>query len=195
MVLSGGTNSVPELVARPSTHELASTENGCAEGQRTRVQHQVKVEAGLAKRDAQMAETDWAKAYDSFLRLVCRQGSPLNKLDFDAALPQITSIVAVAANLDGSKVQTLRSTRIEIDIQLLGLSILAKLGDDTTPANIQHAVMWTTINLYRDWMAEHINYLRGSSNNGEGPCPSRLCDHADGCMTVASFYRVVAMDA
>jgi hypothetical protein len=49
---------------------------------------------------------------------------------------------------------------------------------------------YSTVNVFRDWMAEHIGYLRG---NTSGPAPEYyLCDHKRGCDTVAGFYRVIA---
>ena len=47
-----------------------------------------------------------------------------------------------------------------------------------------------TVNIFRDWMAEHIGYLRGDTSLP--PLEYCMCDHSGGCKTVAGFYRAIA---
>jgi hypothetical protein len=48
-----------------------------------------------------------------------------------------------------------------------------------------------TVNIFRDWLAEHISYLRRDTS--QSPAPFYLCDHKIGCTTVAGFYRTIAV--
>lgn len=48
---------------------------------------------------------------------------------------------------------------------------------------------YSTVNIFRDWMAEHIGYLR-SDDSGAAPA-YYLCDHKSGCNTVAGFYCAI----
>ena len=49
---------------------------------------------------------------------------------------------------------------------------------------------YSTVNIFRDWMADHIGYLRG--NTSEPPHPYYLCGHEGGCNTIAGFYSIIA---
>jgi hypothetical protein len=49
---------------------------------------------------------------------------------------------------------------------------------------------YSTLNVFRDWMAEHIACLRDDAP--KKPAPHYLCDHKHRCNTVAGFYRSIA---
>jgi hypothetical protein len=49
---------------------------------------------------------------------------------------------------------------------------------------------YSTVNIFRDWIAEHIGYLRGDTSHP--PRKYYICDHSRGCKTVAGFYRAIA---
>jgi hypothetical protein len=60
----------------------------------------------------------------------------------------------------------------------------------TTVSQHNQPDAYSTVNVVRDWMAEHIGYLRGDTSRV--PSPHYLCDHKSGCNTVAGFYRSIA---
>jgi hypothetical protein len=49
---------------------------------------------------------------------------------------------------------------------------------------------YSTVNIFSDWIAEHIGYLRGDTSHP--PREYYMCDHSGGCKTVAGFYRAIA---
>jgi hypothetical protein len=50
-------------------------------------------------------------------------------------------------------------------------------------------MVYTIVNLFRDWVTDHIGYLRNETD--EEPEISYLCDHSAGCTTVAGFFRAI----
>jgi len=85
---------------------------------------------------------------------------------------------------------------INEDLLLISLEIgqYDGSGSDAHPSSTvsQHNQpdAYSTVNIVRDWMAEHIGYLR--SDTSKAPAPHYLCEHKHGCNTVAGFYRLVA---
>jgi len=53
---------------------------------------------------------------------------------------------------------------------------------------------WVVVNIWRDWIAEHLSHLtrREAGDNGS-PHSTLLCSHekGDDCLTVAGFYRAL----
>lgn len=90
-----------------------------------------------------------------------------------------------------SKAQQLRSMKMKIDMQLLCLTLPSKQSDGKVPVDMQQPVSWTAVNLYRDWVAEHITYLRSESTT---LAPSNLCQHHCGCTDTAGFYSLLAAE-
>ena len=90
----------------------------------------------------------------------------------------------------------LYNLRRDINEDLLLISISTQNNSKTPQKYLSSTVSqhnrpddYSTVNVFRDWMAEHIGYLRG---NTSGPAPGYyLCDHKRGCNTVAGFYRVI----
>jgi hypothetical protein len=50
-------------------------------------------------------------------------------------------------------------------------------------------IAYSTVNLFRDWITEHIGHLRLETE--DDPPESFLCDHATGCDSVAGFFRTI----
>ena len=48
---------------------------------------------------------------------------------------------------------------------------------------------YNTVNIFRDWMADHISHLRKETDDEIKP--SYLCDHDTGCDSVAGFIRTI----
>ena len=92
----------------------------------------------------------------------------------------------------------LYNLRRDVNEDLLLISLTAgqydglRSGDHLSSTVSQHNQpdAYSTVNIVRDWMAEHIGYLRGDTSHP--PHPYYLCDHKQGCNTVAGFYRAVA---
>lgn len=81
--------------------------------------------------------------------------------------------------------------KMKIDMQLLCLTLPSKQSDGKVPVDMQQPVSWTAVNLYRDWVAEHITYLRSESTT---LAPSNLCQHHCGCTDTAGFYSLLAAE-
>lgn len=97
----------------------------------------------------------------------------------------------------GSKAHELRHQRMKVDVQLLSFTksmtvVSPRSGHALVAANMLHDPAWTTVNLFRDWMAEHITNLRSYGDPDIDPLASRLCDHTQGCTTMAGFYRLIS---
>lgn len=52
----------------------------------------------------------------------------------------------------------------------------------------QH-MCYNTVNVFRDWIIEHIGHLRNETE--QEPEPFYLCGHDDGCTDVAGFYHTI----
>ena len=87
----------------------------------------------------------------------------------------------------------------DLNEDLLLISLTAKNGTkpkspqefpSTTVSQHNQPDAYSTVKVVRDWMAEHIGYLRGDTSRV--PSPHYLCDHKSGCNTVAGFYRSIA---
>jgi hypothetical protein len=50
-------------------------------------------------------------------------------------------------------------------------------------------MVYNTVNLFRDWMTDHIGHLRNETD--AEPAENYLCCHSTGCDTVAGFFRVL----
>lgn len=91
----------------------------------------------------------------------------------------------------------LYNLRRDINEDLLLISLVVDKDSTYTDEHVSSTVsqhnnpdVYSTVNIVRDWVAEHIGYLRGDTSRP--PDSYYLCDHKHGCKTVAGFYRVVA---
>lgn len=50
-------------------------------------------------------------------------------------------------------------------------------------------MVYKTVNLFRDWVTDHIGHLRNESD--AEPAENYLCDHSTGCATVGGFFRAI----
>ena len=105
---------------------------------------------------------------------------------------------AVTANIE-RKARDLRYHHYEIDQKLLCFTVKVQ-APVTSP--IKEVVAdyhgspsaYATVNLWRDWVAEHLAYLRDQETASDAVTanPTRLCKHSLGdCLTVAGFYRTI----
>jgi hypothetical protein len=84
------------------------------------------------------------------------------------------------------------------DLLLISLAVGEDDAESTPPPEYQSSTVnqnynpdaYSTVNIVRDWMAEHIGYLRCETSRASRPY--YLCDHGSGCNTVAGFYRAIA---
>jgi len=108
------------------------------------------------------------------------------------------------AGLDGEIQATIQrrsrelyNLRRDVNEDLLLISLAAEcpyesIYPSSTVSQNHSPDAYSTVNIFRDWMAEHIGYLRGDTS--QAPAPFYLCDHKNGCDTVAGFYRAIAAD-
>ena len=85
--------------------------------------------------------------------------------------------------------------RRDVNEDLLLISLGAESPDESIypSSNVSQTNSpdaYSTVNLFRDWMAEHIGYLRDDTSRA--PVPFYLCNHKIGCDTVAGFCRAIA---
>jgi hypothetical protein len=85
--------------------------------------------------------------------------------------------------------------RRDVNEDLLLISLAAEspcesIYPSSTVSQYNSPDAYGTVNIFRDWMAEHIGYLRGDTSHP--PHEYYMCNHSDGCKTVAGFYRAIA---
>ena len=53
---------------------------------------------------------------------------------------------------------------------------------------------WQVVNIWRDWVGEHLAYMNEEQNNDAAnkANPTWLCKHKGECLTVAGFYRTLS---
>ena len=262
--IEAASDGLPGLITQPLDYTHVPTQERTASDGKTTPEQTVKTEAGAGAVEERTHEpkTNRARAYDSFLRLiVTNKAFGINQQNFEAALPQIMGVVAIAKQLGaissvrdeielpfiryigshtfwetiakhplqriaiavtlrnsvlyeealkhlvGSsadykagipypnlpdnlqsiivrKAQKLHTDRLEIDLELSGLNLTTKADGETIPVGIRQAVTWVTVSLFRDWMQQHIRYLRIEDSPVIAPPQSLLCDHGQRCTTV-----------
>ncbi|KAK5680763.1 hypothetical protein LTS10_006519 [Elasticomyces elasticus] len=89
--------------------------------------------------------------------------------------------------------------RLDIHEQLLMSTIgranseanakLTAADDVVKPVSQLQPVYWTLVNLWRDYISEHLAYIKAGYQNAE---ETPTCDHSSGeCLTPAGFYRTL----
>lgn len=89
--------------------------------------------------------------------------------------------------------------KVNEDLLLLSLPVPKKKKGAPTPKHQSdvvnahdHYEAYCTVITFRDWICDHIAHLRNETSRP----PSEefpLCDHSNGCYTVAGFYRLLAV--
>lgn len=84
--------------------------------------------------------------------------------------------------------------RREVNEELLLITVTVESKESCAKSYIasqnRSPVSWIVVNMFRDWIGEHLGHLRQESC--DKPYPYELCKHEDNCYTVAGFYRTVA---
>jgi hypothetical protein len=92
---------------------------------------------------------------------------------------------------------------VRVNEQLLLISVQASEANNPKPgaefpeygshvvSQQDNRIAYNTVNVYRDWLAEHIGYFREHPTD-KAPQQSLLCTHENGCDTLAGFYRAIA---
>ena len=94
-----------------------------------------------------------------------------------------------------AKARTLRYSRYEVDHELLTLGLATMVGDqDAFVGQNAAPVAYDTLNVWRDYICEHLGYVKTSTGGDKLNLESKkspTCNHKDVCLTVAGFYRLL----
>jgi len=87
----------------------------------------------------------------------------------------------------------LYSARRDVEEKLMLITLAGTKDRSSYPSQYvsqhdQH-MAYNTVNIFRDWIHEHIGLLRNEAQ--AEPAPFYLYDHADGCSSVAGFYQTI----
>lgn len=125
---------------------------------------------------------------EAFKHLVGSSASFKNGKTFDDLSDDVQAIVQRRA-------QKLYHDRMHVMLDLMSITLAADetLQGPDYPTSVvsqhQQAEAYCVVNIFRDWMNEHISYLR--SETIDAPGPSYLCPHQTDCATVAGFLHTI----
>ncbi|KAK6428080.1 hypothetical protein LTR95_015780 [Oleoguttula sp. CCFEE 5521] len=89
-----------------------------------------------------------------------------------------------------AEARELKDKRMNVDLLLQSMSVLRTAKGETTfvSHNDDDPAAYDLVNLFRDYMTDHIRHLRWDALL----VPTRLCSRTEGCNTVAGFYRLLS---
>lgn len=125
---------------------------------------------------------------EAFKHLVGNAANFKAEKTFDSLSDNVHAIIQRRA-------RNLYNDRMHVMMDLMSITLTTKRShlapDYPTKVVSQHqrAESYCVVNIFRDWMSEHIGYLR--SETDRETTPSYLCAHETGCTTVAGFFRTV----
>ena len=125
---------------------------------------------------------------EAFKHLVGISSNSKTGVHFEGLPDEIQAIVQRRA-------RELYDLRRDVNEDLLLISLAAKPNQareypSSTVSQYNSPDAYGTVNIFRDWMSDHIGYLRGDTS--QAPAPHYLCNHARGCSSAAGFYRCIA---
>lgn len=127
---------------------------------------------------------------EAFKHLVGNGASFRNGIELDGVPDDVRPIIE-------RRSRDLYLERRDIEDELPRMSIPATRRSARNPSPYESEFVsqhdepaaYNTVNIFRDWMADHISHLR-KETEGEIK-PSYLCDHNTGCDSVAGFFRTI----